>query len=111
MNAYTRSPASPANVTRASPRSSPAMLFTGWRRSAASVPIRSTRLRSPACCRFRGGLHEFERPSARNQARRRRFFEVQLQACQIFSIEIEMNVLGQVALESARRKVELDGSR
>src|SRR5271167_2754197 len=74
------------------------------------APIRSTALRAAVRGSARSRLGELERPGARDQSGGGYFLKEELQACEILFVEIEMNVLGQVALQSARRKIEFDRS-
>src|ERR1700689_5207624 len=73
--------------------------------------MRSTPLRAAAHGRTRGGLRKFQRFGAWDQSRGGGLLEVKLQTSQIFFIEIEMNIFGQVTLESPRRQIEFDRSR
>src|SRR5579864_3808161 len=74
------------------------------------APMRST----PLCAVARGGtrnlIRKFKRLRARDQSRSRSLIEEELQTGEVVFVEIEVNVFGQVALESPRREIELDRS-
>src|SRR3984957_7576517 len=72
-----------------------------------STPSRSVASRRRGSrCGLRGG--KFQGAMAWNQSEGRSLFVIEIQAREIFRLEAEMNVVGEVALQRALRHVQLD---